>query len=263
PNPCVWCNEDIKFTMLYQKANQDLSINNVATGHYANIETINDYQYIKRGKDAKKDQSYFLYRVPPDILKHTIFPVGNMTKTQVKKLADKYLPDFHFHQKKESQDLCFYPEDSYQSFIGKYARQLTKPGIIVNEKGERVGEHSGLVNYTVGQRQGLRIGGGEIYYVKRIDTEQNKLIVSQRSHILCDNIKLIHPILTPVLLQKRSNIFQVQIRYGHNPANCQVNISRDYKNITLKFEKAQFAATPGQHAVIYQKNIVIGGGEIR
>ncbi|MBU0648486.1 tRNA 2-thiouridine(34) synthase MnmA [Patescibacteria group bacterium] len=258
PNPCIWCNEEIKFTLLYKKAKKNLNIDNIATGHYANIQIIDDYTYIKRGKDKTKDQSYFLYRLPQNIIKKTLFPVGYMTKNEVKKLATKHLPEFKFNQKKESQDLCFYPEDSYKPFISRYAKKLTKPGPIVNENNEIIGEHCGLVNYTIGQRKGLKIGGGPIYYVKSIDTPTNKLIVNTHKNILCDTISLKKPIITPQIQQKKS--FKAQIRHGHTPTPCHIKLSKN--KITLNFPKSQLAPTPGQHAVIYHQNIVVAGGEI-
>ena len=303
PNPCIWCNEEIKFKLFYEKAKQDLNIDRIATGHYANIISIrqpnfhprnesptdaslseissvtdqvpntnNQYPsdkfqnsrisalvchpepetnevssraiqdpinndkfsnalksnidlmssstgspqggpdrgsrkklfYIQKGVDQTKDQSYFLYRIPQNILSQTIFPLAKLTKSEVKQIAQKEFPDFDFANQKESQDLCFV-DDDYKQFISRQSDQLLIPGEIINTQGELIGRHQGLINYTIGQRKGISSGDGKIYYAKEIDIKNNQLIVAPHSELLYDTINIKNIIKTPLLLPESSD----------------------------------------------------------
>jgi len=286
PNPCVWCNQEIKFKLLLEEAIQH-NIEKIATGHYAGIEAVDGHYYIRRGLDQTKDQSYFLYRIDQTTLKQIIFPLADTLKEDNAKLAEKVFPSLNFNQQKESQDLCFYPESSYKPFILRNSQKLADKGDIVDIHGKVIGEHDGLINYTLGQRRGISIGGGPILYVKEIDIANNRLVVADKSHILCDTIKIDQIISSPMLSSstlsddrsdrdRGSNSLSAQIRYGHDPAACSIvsfhprlergqprsQIRTLSESLSIRFAEPQFAPTPGQHCVIYQDNLVIGGGEI-
>jgi tRNA-specific 2-thiouridylase len=295
PNPCIWCNEEIKFKLFYEKAAKDLNIDFIATGHYADLIQIDNYFYIKQGTDKTKDQSYFLYRIPQNILSKITFPLANLTKQEVRAMATRELSKYNFTSQKESQDLCFVTEN-YQEFVTRHTNNLQKSGNIINLQGELIGQHNGLINYTVGQRKGITMGGGTIYYVKTIDTTNNQLIVAEHQEMLCDQITIKNIISSPKLYQsiqpqishpsnklisnqkkpkkitadqlEEGNI-TAQIRYHSQLTKCEiVNTETDEtpektNELLIKFHQSQFAPTPGQHGVIYQNDIIVGGGEIK
>jgi tRNA-uridine 2-sulfurtransferase len=261
PNPCVWCNEEIKFRLLWQRAHRELPVDHIATGHYARLVQKSGQIYLRRARDRRKDQSYFLYRLTGPQLAHCLFPVGHLTKSQVKKIAADKLADLNFHQRPESQDLCFVPEKNYQPFIRRHAQQLTKPGAIIDTQGITLGQHQGLLNYTVGQRHGLHLPGGQpIWYVQKIDTKHNQLVVGQRPELLCDTVPLQKLITTPKLaIGKR---YTAKLRSSQPPAACAIT-KLTSRRLELKFFQPQFAPTPGQHCVIYAGDLVVSGGEIK
>lgn len=302
PNPCVWCNEEIKFKLFLKEAKKH-GMEKIATGHYAGIKEIDGHYYIQRGQDKTKDQSYFLYRLNQKILKHTIFPLSQSFKKNNIKLAVKAFPKLNFQQQPESQDLCFYPESSYKPFLLRHSQKLNKKGRIIDLNGQVIGQHDGLINFTIGQRKGIKIGGGPIYYVKEIDVKNNRLIVADKQKLLCDKIfiKKINksPLLSNVIngvetphwsVSVPENKITAQIRYGHRPVECAI-LSQNYhsgyrsealdnpgtrqnqsndsiseipdKSAIVQFAQPQFAPAPGQHCVFYQNNLVIGGGEIK
>ncbi len=273
PNPCVWCNEEIKFKLFYKRAKSDYDIDYIATGHYASIQFINNHYYISQAVDSSKDQSYFLYRIPQDILPKIIFPLADYQKNQIKQMAVSEFPDFSFSTQKESQDLCFVSGD-YQSFLSqRISTNFFRTGNIVNLQGDIVGRHQGLFNYTIGQRKGLTAGGGQVYYVKDIDTDHNQLIVAEKSEMLCDEVLITNIVSSPKLASatnlcssdNNDQNMHAQIRY-HSPLTscCVVAEENDnHSTLIIKFAESQFAPAPGQHLVIYNKHLVIGGGEIK
>ena len=172
PNPCVQCNKYLKFGVFYQIA-QKLGCEYIATGHYANIEYSEKYQQyvLKKSKEEKKDQTYFLYTIPKEMLSHIIFPLKDYTdKTEIRKLAQEN--GLEVAQKKDSQEICFIPDNNYTSFLEKYLKEKPKTGNIVLKNGEVLGKHTGLINYTIGQRKGLGISYAKPLYVTRIRTTE-------------------------------------------------------------------------------------------
>ena len=168
PNPCVQCNKYLKFGVFYQIAKK-LECEYIATGHYANIEYSEKYQQyvLKKSKEEKKDQTYFLYTIPKEMLSHIIFPLKDYTdKTEIRKLAQEN--GLEVAQKKDSQEICFIPDNNYTSFLEKYLKEKPKTGNIVLKNGEVLGKHTGLINYTIGQRKGLGISYAKPLYVTRI-----------------------------------------------------------------------------------------------
>ena len=257
PNPCVECNKFIKFGELLRKA-KAMGADYVATGHYA-IKQENKKtrkQKLLKGKDRQKDQSYFLYTLTQDKLKHVLFPVGGYTKPEVRKLAKKLgLP---VHAKEDSQEVCFVGL-RLRDFLKKYL--TIKSGLIAEtETGKMLGRHDGLPFYTIGQRRGLKLGGGP-WYVAKIDARKNIL------HISRDKKKLL---LKELIAQKVNWIcdsdiefpihVKARIRYKHKEASC---IIKKEKNIyKIIFDKPQRAVTPGQSVVFYRGSEVLGGGII-
>ena len=172
PNPCVQCNKYLKFGVFYQIAKK-LECEYIATGHYANIEYSEKYQQyvLKKSKEEKKDQTYFLYTIPKEMLSHIIFPLKDYTdKTEIRKLAQEN--GLEVAQKKDSQEICFIPDNNYTSFLEKYLKEKPKTGNIVLKNGEVLGKHTGLINYTIGQRKGLGISYSKPLYVTRIRTTE-------------------------------------------------------------------------------------------
>jgi len=259
PNPCVICNQKIKFGFMLKKAlSAGIDFDYFATGHYARIKfnhktgRFNLY----RGKDLKKDQSYFLYRLTQSQLKKILLPLGDYTKAEVKKMAQDFGLS-KFANKPESQD--FVENGSYAEIIGKAGE---KPGQIISTSGKLLGVHNGLVNFTVGQRRGINIGGlAEPYYVIRIDARKNKIIVGKKSEALSKefNIKKTNWIVFPKL--KKTETGAVKIRASADLIKCQIIPCLGGAKIKLK--KPAFAVTAGQSAVIYKGDLVLGGGIIQ
>lgn len=258
PNPCVICNEKIKLGLLLQRA-LDLNSSYLATGHYVRrlVENNNEHEVYKllKGKDENKDQSYFLWRLNQEKLKHLLFPLGNLTKPEVKKIAeDLNISDLI---RSESNEICFV-RDKLKDFLRK--KLEAKPGKIIDNEGNMVGEHEGLHFYTIGQRKGIEIGGMKNpFYVLDKNLENNTLIVTQdeddlhKDEIALDDINWISGEPPELPLQ-----ISVKIRYRHKPVIATIN-----DNYIVSFEKRQRAITPGQSVVFYKGEELIGGGIIR
>ncbi|OGX14778.1 MAG: tRNA 2-thiouridine(34) synthase MnmA [Omnitrophica WOR_2 bacterium RBG_13_41_10] len=261
PNPCIRCNQYIKFDALLKKA-FSLGARYLATGHYARIEKVTSHKsqvtsyLLKKAKGLKKDQSYFLYRLKQSQLKHIIFPLSGYTKEEVRGLAQR----FHLSvaQKPASQEICFLPDQEYRSFL-KSRLEDTRPGYISDTTGKILGKHQGIAFYTIGQRQGLGIARGYPLYVTRIDARTNRIVVGEREQVYkrAFLVKQPHFILRP---PKNKFDLRVRIRYNHPEAKARLEIIKG--KIKVIFAKPQFAITPGQSAVFYDKNTVIGGGII-
>lgn len=255
PNPCVRCNQYIKFKTLLRKA-MSLDAKFLATGHYARIVQGSQY-YLRKAKDVKKDQSYFLYRLSQEQLKHLLFPVGNYTKQQVRKLGSKFrLP---VAQKLDSQEICFLPNEDYRAFLQKRLKSKIKPGLIVDEKGQVLGEHKGIAFYTIGQRRGLGVAAGQPIYVIRLDTQDNRVIVGRKEDAYASEFRLKDASFINRVF-KNKVVADVKIRYNHHGAYAEIIPDND--KFRVRFKKPQFAITPGQSAVFYKRDRVLGGGII-
>jgi len=254
PNPCVRCNQFIKFGLLFKKADA-LGAEFLATGHYARGVTSAGRYYLRKARDLHKDQSYFLYRLKAGQLKRVFFPLGNMLKKEVRKLAESF--GLAVADKPESQEICFLPGDNYREFIR--ANCSVKPGLIVNKEGAVLGRHKGVALYTIGQREGLGIAAGQPLYITDIDARSDKITVGAKNEAYTKAfaVKDISFINRP---PKKKIEAKVRIRYNHREAPAGIDI-RQGKAIVY-FKEPQFAVTPGQSAVFYQKDIVLGGGII-
>ena len=259
PNPCVFCNRNIKFDLLLQRA-LSLGATHMVTGHYAQVmynEAAQRYE-LHKGDDPTKDQSYVLYTLTQDILKHLVFPLGNQPKTKTREMAhEKELPVW---DKPDSLDICFLPNHNYQGFIEKTSKSKPKSGRIVHENGEVLGTHNGLYNYTIGQRKGLGIAYAYPLYVVKLDGETNEVIVGPNESLfsrtmLCKNYNFLDGVV-PTSLQAEG-----KIRYAAKPSPCTVTFTED-GTMKVEFTEPQRAITPGQSIVFYEGSRVLGGGVI-
>jgi tRNA-specific 2-thiouridylase len=262
PNPCIRCNQYVKFEALLKKA-LSLGAKYLATGHYARIQKTPNPQpptptyLLKQAKDLRKDQSYFLYRLRQEQLKHIIFPLGNYTKDQVRKLAKEF--DLPVADKLASQEICFLPDADYRRFFKTRITKEIKPGLIVDQEGHILGQHKGIPFYTIGQREGLGVAYGYPLYVTKINPKDNRITVGRKEDAYQEKIliKKPHFIFNPI---KKKVALKVRIRYNHKEAAAEIIPFAN--SIKVYFRKPQFAITPGQSAVFYLKNIVLGGGII-
>lgn len=256
PNPCVRCNQYLKFEILLKKA-LSLGATYLATGHYARIVKCGNSYQLKKAKDLSKDQSYFLYRLNQEQLKRIIFPLGIYTKTQVRGLARKF--DLAVSEKPGSQDVCFIPDSDYHKFLKSKLGREIKPGPIKDAKGDIIGTHKGIAYYTIGQRGGLGIARGYPVHVTSIDPEDNSISVGRREDTL--NSELLLREVSFINKPAKNKIApRVRIRYNHKETKADIRISKDSAQVI--FRHSQFAVTPGQSAVFYDKDRVIGGGII-
>ncbi|MBP7796706.1 MAG: tRNA 2-thiouridine(34) synthase MnmA [Elusimicrobiales bacterium] len=257
PNPCVYCNRSIKFDYLLKIA-KALGADYIATGHYARIEKRDGELSLLRGTDNSKDQSYFLYPIKKEYLKHIIFPVGNMLKSDVKKIAkDNGLP---LDISKESKDICFIPEGNYKIWLKKNGYATDKPGYIRDINGNIIGRHNGAYNFTLGQRKKLGVSSDERLYVKNIDIKTNTITVSRLDESLSKEM-ILKDINWLSDKKKKSGKFYAQIRYRHKPAEGTLE-ELDSEHLKFTFNDKQFAITPGQSCVFYDDDRVIGGGTV-
>ena len=253
PNPCVGCNREIKFGEFYKKA-KHLGADFIATGHYVRKVKIGVDYFLKKGIDKEKDQSYFLWNLKPEVINHCLFPLGNLKKTHVKKIAsDNHLPI----SSKESQEICFIDQE-ISSFLKKYLK--VKKGMIKDLMTKKIlGAHPGLINYTIGQRSGLGLAGGPWYVVKK-DLKKNILWITNLvddlfgREIMINKVNwLVKPRIFPLNLE-------VKPRY-RSPA-AKAKIIKAGINLRVIFKRPQKALTPGQSAVFYKRDILMGGGII-
>jgi tRNA-specific 2-thiouridylase len=258
PNPCLVCNPSIKFGVLLAYALK-IGASRLATGHYANISVDSLGRFhLLRGMDRKKDQSYFLSFLTQKQLALACFPLGEMKKSEVKKLAkEKGLSPV---VKQESQDICFIKDNRYQDFISQQQGFKAKPGNIVDMEGNILGRHNGLHLFTIGQRRGINCPALQPYYVVRLDVKQNQLIVGLKKDLLSSNCKVSN---INWIVEKPSKPLDVhtRVRYRHQAAGSKLIPDGD-TSATIVFNAPQSAVTPGQGAVFYKDDEVIGGGWI-
>ncbi len=257
PNPCVLCNREMKFGLLHEKA-AELGCDFVATGHYAKIEESNGRYVLKKAETVSKDQSYFLYSLSQEQLSRTLFPLGNYNKDEIRAIAENL--DLVTARKKDSQDICFVPDGDYIKVIEQYTDKTYPKGNFINTNGEVLGQHQGLIRYTVGQRKGLGIALGKPMYVK------SKCVITNEV-TLCEDAELYSNTLTVgnlnwIAFSHPPTNFEcsVRIRYRHIEQPASVTIDNGIANVT--FKTPQRAATAGQSAVFYDGNCVLGGGII-
>jgi tRNA-uridine 2-sulfurtransferase len=263
PNPDIWCNQEIKFKVFLHHA---LTLGDcLATGHYAQMQSDANQIQLLKGADPNKDQSYFLYTLGQHELRHSLFPIGHLPKPRVREIAKT--AGLLNHSKKDSTGICFIGERRFKHFLSEFL--LAKPGLMQTPEGKVIGQHEGLMFYTLGQRQGLQIGGQKNgqsapWYVVGKDIAQNILIVAQgHDHPLLYSSRLICENLHWVAGQMRADSLpcQAKIRYRHPEADACIR-RLDEGRCQIDFSQPQWAITPGQSVVFYQNNVCLGGGII-
>ena len=266
PIACTNCNTDVKFEPLLRMARQ-IGAERLATGHYARIrrdENTGRYQLL-RARDDSKDQSYFLWGLTQEQLSRSEFPLGELTKEEVRALAREV--NLPVAEKPESMELCFVPNGNYVQFIHAYSRDAGTPlddqaGDILAEDGRVIGRHTGVHNYTIGQRKGLGIATGKPVYVLAIDTENNRIVVGQDDALRADSLEIEDVNWVSIEAPSTPIRAQVKIRHKHHPAPATVE-ALPSGAARIRFDEPQRAITPGQAAVIYEGDAVLAGGWIK
>ncbi len=258
PNPCTICNRYIKFEGLLQKA-KELKIDYLATGHYANIEKIGEKYLLKKAKDITKDQSYFLYNLTQEQLSKTIFPLGQLTKKEVRDIAKEI--GLQVASKPDSQEICFIQNNDYKGFLKQNSRNKSIPGEIVSIDGEILGTHTSISNFTIGQRRGLGIITGSPMFVVDIIKDSNQIVLGSQTDLFSK--ELIARNLNWISIDglKEEIEANVKIRYRAKESKSKI-IPLENGNVKIVFETPQRAITKGQSVVFYNKDVVIGGGII-
>lgn len=261
PNPCIECNRYIKFGFMYEKA-KELGCKYIATGHYAKTEYSKEYSrwVLKKSNAGNKDQSYVLWNIPKDIIEFIKFPLADFkTKEEIRQIAKD--SNLKVASKPDSEDICFIPNGNYKKFLEENSSIKPKEGNIVNVKGEILGKHTGLYNYTIGQRKGLKISYKVPLFVIGFNKEKNEVIVGEECELYKKEIliKDINLLLFDNLYEERE--VSVKTRYSSKEALATAK-QIDENTIKITFDKPQARITPGQSAVMYIGDIVVGGGKI-
>ena len=259
PNPCVACNKYIKFNSFVEKI-KPLKADFISTGHYAKVEFDKNYNryLLKRAKDSKKDQTYFLYNTSQEVLSKTLFPLADLLKDEVREIAKN--ENILTYSKKDSEEICFVQNRDHGLFIRQRNPELIKEGYFIDERGNKLGKHNGIVYYTVGQRKGLGIALGKRVFVSKINAIDNTVTLSDEDALYKDKIKIREENFIPFDTLEKPLEVSVKVRHGQNETKGLLF----YKNneLFVEFEKQVRAPNKGQSAVFYLDDIVVGGGII-
>ncbi len=260
PNPCIECNRRLKFGALRRRSDE-LGRDAVATGHYARIrfDELSDRWQLLRAADRTKDQSYVLYTLTQDELAHTLFPLGDMTKTEVRALAEE--AGLATASKHDSQDICFIPDGDCGAFIERYTGRACEPGDFIDADGRVLGRHRGIVRYTVGQRRGLGLSFPQPMYVSRIDPGANTVTLSPEEGLYSTELTAHGVNLVSVPSLASPMRVTAKVRYSHK-GGAAVAVMTDDDTLSVRFDEPQRAVTPGQAVVLYSGDTVIAGGTI-
>ena len=258
PNPCIDCNRYMKFQKLYNMA-KNLECNYIVTGHYARIEKVKDKYYLKKAVDDTKDQSYVLYNLTQEQLAHNLFPLGGLHKTEIRDIAKEN--GFVNASKPDSQDICFVPDGNYVKAIEKFSNKQIKGGNFIDKNGKVIGTHKGIVYYTIGQRRGLGCFQKHVYVCK-ISAQDNTVMLGfekdlYKKEFIVTDFNWISG--TP---PAQNFSCSVKIRYKQKEHTADIKVLND-STVKIIFEQPQKAITPGQAAVLYDGDIVLGGGTIK
>ena len=260
PIPCVQCNQTVKFRDLFKYA-KDLKADALVTGHYVAREQTNGHAKMYRAKDQKRDQSYFLFSTTQEQLDYLRFPLGKIDKSETRSIAEKL--NLNVAQKPDSQDICFVPNGDYASVIKKFRPESFKPGKILDIKGNQIGKHDGIINYTIGQRKGIKIASNNPLYVINIDAENNSIIVGSKDCLEIKEIKLRE---LNILGSKEEfdNIINIKVRSTGRLLKAKINLLKNSANVEILDKET--GISPGQACVFYSKDDlgdkVLGGGWI-
>lgn len=260
PNPCIECNKYMKFGIMYEKA-KEMGCEYIATGHYAKTEYSKKYErwVLKKSNAGKKDQSYVLWNIPKQLLEHIVFPLGNFeSKDEIRKIASEN--NLKVANKPDSEDICFIPDGNYKKFLENNSSLKPKEGNIVDSKGKVLGKHTGLYNYTIGQRKGLGISNSVPLFVLGFNPLKNQVIVGEESELYKKEITVSD--INLLLVDEINEWLDVTVKTRYSSKEAKAKIIQDGSNIKIVFDEPQKAITPGQSAVFYIDDIVVGGGKI-
>ena len=260
PNPCIACNRYVKWEALLNRS-RAIGADYIATGHYARVCQLDNGRYtLGRAKGGEKDQTYALYSLTQEQLAHTLMPVGAYDKGRIREIAQEL--GLRVADKPDSQDICFVPDGDYASYIREYTGRESIPGNFVLTDGTVVGQHKGIIHYTVGQRKGLGLSMGMPVFVLEIRPETNEIVVGPAESALTRTVRAdqVNFMAIPDLTAPRR--VWAKIRYNHRGAWCTVEKTGE-DEILCTFEEPQRAVTPGQAVVLYEDDCVLGGGTIR
>ena len=261
PNPCIECNKYLKFGAMFEKA-KELNCSYIATGHYARTEYSEKYKrwVLKKSNAGRKDQSYVLWSIPKEILGNILFPLASFeSKDEIRKIATEN--NLRVANKPDSEDICFIPDGDYKKFLEENSSIRPKKGKIVHVSGKVLGEHTGLYNYTIGQRKGLGIAYSEPLFVIGFNKEKNEVIVGEHKYLFKDEIYVTS--LNLLLVDEIENGLEVSVKTRYSAKEAKAKLYMETKDIVkVVFEEPQRAVTPGQSAVFYIDDIVLGGGKI-
>ena len=261
PNPCIDCNRYLKFDKMFHRM-QEIGYDYIVTGHYARVEydEKRDRYLLKKAVDDTKDQSYVLYMLTQEQLAHVKLPLGGLRKDQVRVIAEKH--GFINARKHDSQDICFVPDGDYGKFMEHYCGHTFEPGEFVSTDGKVLGRHNGMIRYTIGQRRGLGISAKERLFVVGKDLEKNQVILGSKEDLMKDTLTAYDVNLISVAKIEGQMRCKAKIRYKHPEAPATVEQISDTESRVV-FDEPQRGITPGQAVVLYDGDMVIGGGTIR
>lgn len=261
PNPCIECNKFMKFGLMYEKA-KELGCEYIATGHYAKTEYSEKYDrwVLKKSKAGKKDQSYVLWNIPKNLVEHIVFPLADFeSKDEIRKIAKEN--NLKTANKPDSEDICFIPDGNYKRFLEENSNLKPKKGNIVHVNGTVLGKHNGLYNYTIGQRKGLGISYKEPLFVVGFNRAKNEVIVGEKEYIY--KTEMIVKNINLLLVDKIEDSMKVSVKTRYSSKEEMATIEMvDEDTIKVVFENPVARITPGQSAVFYLDDIVVGGGKI-
>lgn len=259
PNPCIACNRYVKWESLLKRS-LDIGADYIATGHYARVVQLENGRYtLKKSATSAKDQTYALYNLTQHQLSHTLMPVGEYTKDEIRKIAENI--DLKVANKPDSQEICFIPNNDYAGFIEETMGEPAKPGNFVTPDGKVIGKHKGIIHYTVGQRKGLNLSMGYPVFVVAIRPETNEVVIGKADDVFskklyCNNLNF----MSIPSLEGEMRV-SVKIRYSHQGADATIRMIGD-DEVECIFDEPQRAITPGQAVVFYDGEYVVGGGTI-
>lgn len=259
PNPCIACNRYVKWESLLKRS-LDIGADYIATGHYARILKLENGRYtLRKSATAAKDQTYALYNLTQYQLAHTLMPVGEFTKDEIRNIAQDI--NLRVAHKPDSQEICFIPDNDYAKFIEENSGEKITPGNFVNSAGEIIGKHKGITHYTVGQRKGLNLSLGHPAFVLEIRPETNEVVIGTNDEVFSDKLYANNLNFMSIEDLEGSMEVEAKIRYSHQGAKCTIKkVGPD--EVECIFEEPQRAITPGQAVVFYKDDYIVGGGTI-
>ncbi len=260
PNPCIECNKFMKFGIMFEKAKEH-GCNYIATGHYAKTEYSEKYGrwLLKKSRAGRKDQSYVLWSIPKEVLGHILFPLADFeNKEDIRKIAKEH--NLKVANKPDSEDICFIPNGNYKKFLEENSDIRPKVGNIINSNGEVLGKHAGLYNYTIGQRKGLGVSYKVPLFVIGFNKDKNEVIVGEEKELYSKEILVTD--INLLLVDEIKEWIEVEVKTRYSAKSAKAKIIQEENNIRVIFDEPQRAITPGQSAVFYIGDIVLGGGKI-